>query len=267
MQANDLYQWSRMYDAVVPSSQPTVSAIVIAHNEAHQIRECLATLAWCDEIVVVDSGSTDATAAIAAECGARVTVTHDWPGFGLQKQRALDGARCDWIVSLDADERMTPAGIAELKQALLSADASGYRLSRRSWFLTRFIRHSGWWPDEVLRVSLRSKAHFTGHVVHERLEVDGTVRSLREPIEHFSYPDRATVRRKIDEYSAAGAQELARRGKPGGLSTALVHAAWSFLRTYLFRLGVLDGWAGLELAAMNARTSYWKYIRLGRMKP
>ncbi|CAN5421022.1 glycosyltransferase family 2 protein [soil metagenome] len=254
-----------MYDAVVSSTQPTVSAIVIARNEAHQIRECLATLAWCDEIVVVDSGSTDATPQIAADCGARVTVTLDWPGFGLQKQRALDSARCDWIVSLDADERMTPAGIAELQSALRSDDFDGYRLPRRSWFLTGFIRHSGWWPDEVLRVARRRAAHFTGHVVHERLEVSGRVRSLHEPIEHYSYPDRATVRRKIDEYSTAGAQELARRGKAGGLSPAFVHAAWSFLRTYLFKLGVLDGAAGLELASMNARTSWWKYIKRGRM--
>lgn len=243
----------------------SVSAIVITYNEARQIRDCLATLAWCDEVVVVDSGSTDGTIEIARSRGARVIVTKDWPGFGPQKQRALDAAKGDWIVSLDADERLTPSSIAEIREAIESDEVDGLRLPRLSWFLTRFVHHSGWWPDEVLRVARRDRARFTDHVIHERLEVEGSVRTLRDPIEHLSYRDRATVLRKIDDYSDAGAQELARQGKPGGRWPALKHGSWAFIRTWLVRRGFLDGRAGWGIAAMNAKTSYLKYLKRAKL--
>ena len=239
-----------------------ISAILITHNEAANLRDCLASLAWCDEIVIVDNGSTDATHDIAREFGAKLVLTSDWPGFGPQKQRALAAATGDWILSIDADERLTEAGAAEIRAALTAPDHAGYWLPRSSLFVSRYMRHSGWTPDHVLRLARRDAARFTDHAVHERLEVTGSTGRLQTPLVHLSYRDFETVLAKANRYSSDAARALHARGQRATLASALAHGAWTFLRTYVIKRGFLDGAEGLMLAIANAETSYYKYVKL-----
>jgi len=241
---------------------PSLSAILITHNEAANLRDCLASVAWCDEIVIVDNGSTDGTPAIAAEFGARVIITPDWPGFGPQKQRALAAATGDWIFSIDADERLSEAGAAEIRAAIASGPHAGYEVPRSSLFVSRFMRHSGWTPDYVLRLARRETARFSEHLVHERLLVEGSLGQLRTPLVHLSYQDFETVLTKLNRYSSAGAHEAYARGKRASLASAIGHGAWTFFRTYVLKRGFLDGAEGLMLAISNAEASYYKYVKL-----
>ncbi|HEU4622075.1 MAG TPA: glycosyltransferase family 2 protein [Burkholderiaceae bacterium] len=244
------------------SVRPTISAILITKNEAHNLGDCLAGLRWCDEVVVVDSGSTDGTLEIARAAGAKVTVFNDWPGFGPQKNRALDLATSDWIFSIDADERVDDTLAEEIRDAVLNASIVGYDIPRRSLFVGRYMRHGGWWPDRVLRLARRSHARFTEHRVHERLVVDGEVASLRSPLSHLSYRDFDSVLAKLNRYSTDGAHDLRARGKHASISSAIGHAFWAFIRTYIVKRGFLDGRYGFLLAVVNAQTSFWKYVKL-----
>ncbi len=239
-----------------------LSAILITHNEEANLRDCLASVAWCDEIVIVDNGSTDGTRAIAEEFGARFIAVADWPGFGPQKQRALAAATGDWIFSIDADERLSEAGAAEMRAAIAQGTHAGYEIPRSSLFVSRFMRHSGWTPDHVLRLARRDAAKFSDHLVHERLLVDGSIAQLRTPLVHLSYPDFESVLIKVNRYSSAGAREAHARGKRASLASAIGHGVWTFFRTYVLKRGFLDGAEGLMLAISNAEASYYKYVKL-----
>ncbi|WP_345251982.1 glycosyltransferase family 2 protein [Pigmentiphaga soli] len=238
-----------------------MSVIVITRNEAANIAECLASAAFADEWIVVDSGSADDTVALAQAHGARVVQTADWPGFGPQKQRALELATGDWVLSIDADERVTPELAAEIRAALADPAADAYEMPRLSSYCGRFMRHGGWWPDRVLRLFRRGRARFSDHAVHERVIADGAVRRLRQPLIHYSYRDLESVLDKVNRYSTAGAQTLAARGRRGGLGAAIGHGLWAFLRTYLLRRGFLDGRHGFMLAVSNAEVTYYRYVK------
>ncbi len=241
---------------------PRLSVIVITRNESARLRACLESVAFAHEWVVVDSGSTDDTVAIAQSMGARVTQTADWPGFGPQKNRALALATGDWILSIDADERVTPA----LREAMLAAMASstfaGYTVGRRSSYCGQYMDHSGWHPDRVLRLAQRGQARFTDALVHEKLEVPGPVGHLEGELMHESYADLEAVLEKTNRYSSAGAEALLQKGVRGSLGKALGHGLWAFLRTYLVKRGFLDGRLGLVLAISNAEETYYRYLKL-----
>lgn len=239
-----------------------LSVIIITKNESANIRACLESVAWADEIVVVDSASTDGTLEIAREFTPQVHVHADWPGFGAQKNRALDYASKDWVLSLDADERVTPELRAEIEAVLLDARADGYEIPRLSSFCGRFMRHSGWHPDYVLRLFRRGKARFSDALVHESVQLQGSKARLRQPLLHYSYRDFEDVLSKLNSYSSAAAAMLERRGKRGSLAQAVLHGVWAFIRTYLLRAGFLDGREGFMLAVMNAENSYYRYIKL-----
>jgi glycosyltransferase involved in cell wall biosynthesis len=241
--------------------QAKLSVIVITKNEAHNIRACLESVAWADEIIVVDSGSTDETVAIAREFTSRV-YSHDWPGFGAQKNRALGYATGDWVLSLDADERVTPELRAQINNLMERADKDGYLLPRLSQFCGQFIRHSGWYPDYVLRLFKRVRGHFSDHLVHENVILQGSVGKLTSPLLHYSYLTAADVDRKVEQYASAAAQQMHNKGKVAYGFDAPVRAAWALFRTYCLRLGFLDGVAGFRIACMNARTTYLKYEKL-----
>lgn len=243
----------------------TLSVIIIARNEAANIRACIDTVLWADEIIVVDSGSTDDTANIAREMGAQVYVHADWPGFGPQKNRALGYASNDWVFSIDADERVTSELRAEIEQVLAKADADGYFCPRLSQFCGKFIRHSGWYPDYVLRLFRRGAGRFSDSLVHESVLLEGKTARLNKPLLHYSYLSAADVERKVAHYSTAAAQQMYKSGKRASLTGALLSGGWAFLRTYLMRLGVLDGVAGWGIARMNARTTYLKYRKLASL--
>lgn len=239
-----------------------LSVIIITKNESANIRACLESVAWADEIVVVDSASTDGTLEIAREFTPQVHVHADWPGFGAQKNRALDYASKDWVLSLDADERVTPELRAEIEAVLLDARADGYEIPRLSSFCGRFMRHSGWHPDYVLRLFRRGKARFSDALVHESVQLQGSKARLRQPLLHYSYRDFEDVLSKLNSYSSAAAAMLERRGKRGSLAQAVLHGVWAFIRTYFLRAGFLDGREGFMLAVMNAENSYYRYIKL-----
>jgi glycosyltransferase involved in cell wall biosynthesis len=241
-----------------------ISVIVIVKNEAHDIRDCLASVhGWVDEIVVLDSGSTDGTQAICREFGATVIET-DWPGFGPQKQRALDAARGPWILSLDADERIPPALRDEILANVKANAADLFRLPRRSNYCGQWIRHSGWSPDYVTRLFRRDAASFSNDLVHERVVAAPNTRlgTLGEPLMHYSFRDFSEVLGKIDSYSTYGATQRAARGKRGGVGQALLHGFWTFVRTWIIQRGFLDGKMGLVLAISNAEGTYYRYLKL-----
>jgi glycosyltransferase involved in cell wall biosynthesis len=242
----------------------TLSVILIAKDEEPSIARALRSVAWADEIIVVDSGSGDRTVEIAREHGARVTVTDDWPGFGPQKNRALDLATGDWVLSLDADEWLTPQSAEEIRR-IVAADATraaAYRMPRRSSFCGRFLRHSGWWPDYVVRLFRRGSARFSDDSVHERVIVDGTLATLAEPIMHETFVDLEDLVGKMNRYSTLTAQQLRQNGRTAGLVEAVARASWAFLRTYVFRAGFLDGREGFMLAVATAEGTYYRYVKL-----
>jgi glycosyltransferase involved in cell wall biosynthesis len=244
-------------------SRTTLSAIVIAMNNERTIQRCIESLRWADEIVVVDSGSTDRTPGICRELGAKVHLTSDWPGHGPQKNRALDLATGDWVVSIDSDEWVTPELREEIVRALKAAGAHrGYAIPRLSTFCGREMRHSGWWPDYVLRLFRRDSGRFTDDHTHERLVVDGAVARLRAPIMHEAITGLDQMLGKMNAYSTASARMKLAQGKRGSLIAAVAHGLWAFFRTYVLRLGFLDGREGFLLAVANAEGSYYRYVKL-----
>ena len=241
-----------------------LSVIIITKNEAANMRDCLASVAFADEIIVVDSGSSDGTVEICRELGAKVFVHADWPGFGPQKNRALSYASHEWVFAIDADERVTPELEAQLKSAI-RGEYDGYFVPRLSQFCGRFIRHSGWYPDYVLRLFKRLHARFSDDVVHEQVILLGRSAKLRSPLLHYTYLNLADVERKTVQYATAGAQQSFARGRRAHVWDAPIRGAWAFVRTYLLRAGFLDGSAGFNIARMNARTTYLKYRQLHQL--
>ena len=239
--------------------RPTLSVTIIAKNEAHNIEECLASVQWADELIVVDSGSTDGTVAIAARMGAKVTTTPDWPGFGAQKNRALMQATGDWILSIDADERVTPALAHELRQAIQTKGNKAFSSPRLTYFMGQPVRHCGWYPDTSPRMFRRGRGRFSDHLVHEHLILDDPITELRSDLLHNSYRSMADVDKKVREYGHAGAKQLAKMGKRVAAPTPYIKSGWAWIRTFVVRAGFLDGKTGLAIAKMNARTTYLKY--------
>jgi len=240
-----------------------LSVIVITKNEEAAIGRCLASVTWADELIVVDSGSTDRTCDIARERGARVEITPDWPGFGAQKNRALDLATGDWVLSIDADEWVDDALRVAIRQAIVApGEHSAFEVSRLSSYCGRYIRHSGWWPDLIVRLFKRGNARFSPALAHETLETTGSVGRIGGTLMHESFLDFEDVIDKMDRYSTLSARMLHERGRRAGLGTAVVHGLWAFIRTYFLRAGFLDGRQGFMLAVSNAEGAYYRYVKL-----
>jgi glycosyltransferase involved in cell wall biosynthesis len=237
---------------------PHLSAIIITKDEAGNIADCLDSLAFCDERIVVDAASGDGTMMIAKQKGARVA-THGWKGFGAQKNYALSLAQGDWVLSIDADERVSPELAQEIRAAIENPNAVGYEIARRSSFCGRMMRHSGWFPDRVLRLFRRGKGRFTDDVVHERVVCDGPVARLNEPLLHYPVARLEDAIRRIDQYSTLGAEQLAISNRKISVFSGVAHGLGTFLRVYLLKLGFLDGAAGFMLAVANAEGAYYRY--------
>jgi glycosyltransferase involved in cell wall biosynthesis len=241
----------------------TLTAIVITKNEEAVIGRCLGSVAWADERIVLDSGSSDRTLSIAREHGAKTHVTTDWPGPATQRNRAIDLAAGEWILALDADEWVSPELRAEIERTIASPTPhAAFRMPRLSSYCGRPMRHSGWWPDHVSRLLRRGHARFGGGIVHDHLLPQGSVGTLRAPLMHEAFVDLEEVLEKMNSYSSWGAQTLAEGGRRAGLGTALGHGAWAFLRTYVLRAGFLDGREGFMLAISNAEGTYYRYLKL-----
>jgi glycosyltransferase involved in cell wall biosynthesis len=252
-------------DAAGERDPPPISAVLISLNAQAHLRECLASVAWCDEIVVLDSGSTDATPRICEEFGAKFTVSPDWPGYGPQKNRAIASAANEWIFSLDTDEVCTPALREQLEAAARVGRYPAYEMPRRSSFCGHFMRHGGWWPDHVTRLFRRGQARFSDSRVHERVIVDGAVGRLSEPLVHYTYDTMEQALAKAERYATLGAQQAFEAGKRSSPRQAALRGAWAFVRTYVIRLGFLDGAPGFALAKYNAHTTRLRYLKLAQL--
>ena len=240
-----------------------VSVIVITLNEADRLTATLQALQWAQEIIVVDAGSTDGTLAIAQQWATRVE-HRDWSGFGAQKNHALSLASLPWVLSIDADERVTPE-LAQEIQAFVNQDGDGYlvaNLPRLSRYCGRDIHHSGWWPDPVCRVFKRGHARFSDDLVHEKIISTGPVWNFQGLLMHDSFQNLDQVLHKLNQYSREGALNLQRKGKKSGLGKAIGHGLWAFFRTYVLRRGFLDGREGFILAVSNAEGTYYRYLKL-----
>lgn len=238
-----------------------LSVIVITKNEAAHIGRCLQSVCWADEIIVLDSGSDDDTVAICRHYTDRVYET-DWPGFGIQKQRALELAQGDWVLSIDADEVVSAELRQEIEMALVQTQFNGYEIPRLSSYCGKQIRHGGWWPDYVLRLFRRNAGYFTDSVVHERIVVQGEMGQLTSPLLHDAFVNLDEVLHKVNSYSSLGAKMLHQKGVQSSLSKALFKALWTFIRTYWLKAAFLDGRQGLMLSISNAEGTYYKYVKL-----
>jgi glycosyltransferase involved in cell wall biosynthesis len=247
-----------------------ITGCVITHNEARGIERCLRSLAFCDELLVVDSRSTDGTRELAAALGARV-IDRDWPGFRSQREFAIAAAAHDWILFLDADEELAPEGAALLRGLrdggmLGGGDGAGavrgYWLPRSNRYYGRFLRHGDWRSDRGLRLFDRRHARVAGREVHEHIEVDGRTDSLAATVLHDSYRDLDEQFAKLSKYARLMAESWYQEGRRASVLACLVNPSWRFLRSFVLRLGFLDGWRGYVVALAEARYVREKYLRL-----
>jgi glycosyltransferase involved in cell wall biosynthesis len=241
-----------------------LSAVLITQDEGSRIQGALDSVSFCDEIVVVDSGSSDRTRDLAGSAGARVLVRTPWPGFVAQRNAAMEAARHDWVLALDADERVT----APLREEILALrsrgfDRDGYRIPRVAFYLGRWIRGTDWYPDPQLRLFDRRKGRWAGGLVHESVKVEGRVGRLRGEMEHHPYRDVSDHMRKIDAYTTLWARQAFEEGRRAGALEATGAALWAFVRNYLLRGGVLLGGVGLTVSTLN---TYYTFTKLAKLQ-
>jgi glycosyltransferase involved in cell wall biosynthesis len=239
-----------------------VTATIITFNEAANIEAALQSLSWADEIIVVDSESTDRTTEIARKFTSKVIV-RPWPGYIAQKNFAAEQASHDWIFSLDADERVTPELAAEIKAVIANGPRSaGYRVPRVTFHLGRWMRSTDWYPDYQLRLYDRRRAKWTGKYVHESVKADGAVEDLRSELQHYAYRDLTHHFQTMDRYTTLAAKQMFEEGRRAGFFDLMIHPPAAFFRNYVLRGGFRDGVPGLIVSAMNARYVGLKFAKL-----
>lgn len=243
-----------------------VSVVIIAKNESRHIEACLQSVQWADEIVVVDSGSSDDTCAIARRYTDKVFEL-PWQGFGPQKQAAVDLASHTMIFSIDCDERVPEELADELRGILRAGPAfAGYWVPRRTFIGAKEIRHSGWSPDLVVRLFDRNRARFSDHLVHESVVVDGPTSICSQSLLHFSFQSIGDMLPKLNQYSALAAQQMFESGKRCGWCSLIVKPVAAFMKTYVVKRGFLDGFEGLVIAVISSLSAFMKYARCFELK-
>jgi len=240
-----------------------LTVITLTRDEERNIAECLASAAWADEIIVIDSGSTDGTVAIARQFTHNV-ITLPWRGYGAARNAGLARARSPWVLWLDADERVTPELAAEIREILAQGDpgVAGYAVARRAYFCGKWIRHGGWYPSRVVRLFRKDAASFSETRVHERLVIAGRVVRARHDLLHYTDPDLQHYFGKFNVYTSLAARDMFDAGKTLALPDLVVRPAFQFVKMYLLRLGFLDGIHGYVLAAASAAYVFAKYAKL-----
>ncbi len=241
----------------------SITGTIITHNEERHIAEAISSLSCCDEVLVVDSHSTDRTREIAERCGARV-LTRDWDGYSRQKNFAAEKARHDWILSLDADERVSAELPSEIARWKRSAAGAGGSMPRRAFYLGAWIGHSGWYPDRKLRLYDRRRGSWHGDFVHETLQVDGAVNAFSGDLLHFPYNSWADHLQRIERYTKLAAEAAHRNGKRGSILRLLAAPPLIFLKAFFLRAGFLDGWRGALIAVAGARYVFQRELRILR---
>ena len=239
-----------------------ISVAIITKNEEANIRGCLESVRWADDIVVVDSGSTDQTLKICGQFPVRV-FEEEWKGFARQKNSAIAKTRHEWILSLDADERVTEKLKEEIDQTLHSdPPVDGYLVARKNFFLGRWIKHCGWYPDHNLRLFRKERGSFVEREVHEKATVKGEVRCLKEPLEHYTYRTLSDFIQRTDRYSSLAAREMWREGRRFRRADLLFRPPYTFFQMYLLRAGFLEGHWGFLLSVLYSFYTFAKYSKL-----
>jgi glycosyltransferase involved in cell wall biosynthesis len=242
------------------TQSPRLSVIIITKNEAANIEECLDSLSFCDERIVVDSGSSDSTLLLAKKKGARVAF-HDWKGFGPQKNYALSLAHGDWVLSIDADERVSPELAQAIRTAMETGDADGYEILRWTTFCGQVIRRPFWNRDYILRLFRRGRAQFSDDLVHERIVCDGKIARIRVPLMHHSVRKLEDALRRMDGYSTLSARQIVATGRPVTFWTGIARGAFAFIRSYVLQFGFLNGKIGFIQAGAIAEGTYYRYMK------
>jgi glycosyltransferase involved in cell wall biosynthesis len=241
-----------------------LSVIIITRNESANIAACLDSVSFADEVIVLDGQSSDDTALIAEQRGAKVVLADVWNGFGPQKNKALSHAQHEWVLSLDADERVSPDLALEIERVLLDGKHDIYEIPRLTNFCGQWIYHCGWRPDRVVRLFKKNSARFSDDKVHERVMAlqSQSVGQLKYSLLHYSYPSANDYWRKLQMYSQAWAQQKFEQGKTTSMVRAVSSGMVAFVKSYVFRLGFLDGAMGLAVCIMQAQAAYGKYFTL-----
>jgi glycosyltransferase involved in cell wall biosynthesis len=246
-------------------NRKTLSVAIIAGNEEKNIGDCLESVKWADEIIVVDSESTDRTVEIARKYTDKVFV-RKWEGYAPQKQFAIEQATCDWILSLDADERASPELKEEIEKVLESeTEYDGFYIPRRNFFLGKWIKSCGWYPNYQLRLFKRGRGYVTARKVHEGFVVDGKVGYLKGDIIHYTHMELKSTFAKINEYSSLSAEEKVHRKKVRGIDLIL-HPLSAFLGHYMLRGGFRDGVHGLMVSLIHAMTNMQTYMKIWELQ-
>jgi glycosyltransferase involved in cell wall biosynthesis len=242
-----------------------LSVVIITHNEEANLARCLESVRFADEIIVVDSHSTDRTVEIARACGAR-TFAIEWPGFGPAKQFAVDQGAGEWILSIDADEMVPPELCTEIRNIVGTENAcDGYDMPRLTNFLGRWVRHSGWYPDRVLRLFRKSSGRFTNAAIHEHVALTGTIGHCRNDLWHYSYPSLEVYFDKFNRYTTEGARQAFERGERAVLFDLTIRPAVAFIKHYISKAGFLDGLEGLMIASLSSCAVFTKYAKLRQL--
>ncbi len=242
-----------------------LSVVVITKNEETNIGRCLESMSWADEIIMVDSQSTDRTVEIAQQYGAKI-YSPEWRGFGPAKQAGLDHATQEWAFSIDADEAATPELAEEIRKIVREGgEHDGYIVKRRTNFLGRWIYHCGWYPDPVLRLFRREKGRFDEAVVHEKVKVDGAVGELQNELLHYSYPTIEHYLKKFNTYTTMGAQQAFGDGRRARWWDILLRPPVAFAKHYVSRQGFRDGMEGLIISVMSSAAVFVKYVKLRQL--
>ncbi len=239
------------------------SIAIIAQDEEDRLTRCLESVTFAEEVLVVDSGSNDNTVDIARSFGCRV-LFEPWRGYAKQKQFAVDNCQNEWVLILDADERI-PADTKHTIMEIIAhpeQEIAAYSFNRKNFFHNRWIRYCGWWPDRIVRLVDRRRGRFSDHLVHESWISDDPVKELDISIEHYSFRNYSDLIHKLETYSSLAAQEMLSNGKRAGPLAPLSHGSWMFLRTFILELGVLEGFDGFIISVLNAGGSFMKYAKL-----
>ena len=238
-----------------------ITVTIITKNEEANIDRCLKSVDWADEIVVADSGSTDATLEICKRHHCKI-IMHEWLGFGPMKRLAVDAAMNDWIFSIDADEEVTDVLKKHIADIIKNPEFNGYRIKRRSFYLGKPINYCGWQRDYQLRLFNRRFGNFNAKQVHESVQMTGEVGRIESPLLHYTYPTLQSHVLRMNRYADLGARQLKHKGKSSSILSAVMRGTFKFIKMYLLNLGILDGKQGFILCYNSAFGVYLKYIRL-----
>ena len=238
-----------------------ISAVIITKNEEHNIERCLKSLHWVDEVVVVDSGSTDRTLEICRKYNCKIIET-EWLGYGITKQLSVNTAHHDWVLSIDADEQVTPESVDVIKSVLESPKHHAYKIKIKSFYLGKAIKHSSWGNEFKLRIFNKKFGNYNDNEIHESIIIEGETSQIKAEFNHYSYPTISSHVNKMDRYTDLQAVELKRKGKQYSLFTTVLLSMNKFISMYFFHLGFLDGKEGFILCSNSAYGVYLKYLKL-----